>query len=92
MKKFVALSLAMMLALAMCLPVFARYEGCMYCESRLKTVIDPEPEIVYVPCSVVEGEMDTWVYTYEEEYCIKNDHFNSRTLIRQEYICGHTPD
>lgn len=40
----------------------------------------------------VEGETDTWIYTYEVETCIKSGHVNSCTLIRQEYICGHTPD
>lgn len=90
MKKITALSLTLILALSLCLPIFARYEGCMYCESRLKTSTDVDK--VCVPCSVVEGKKDTWVYTYEEEYCIKNNHFNSRTLIRQDYICGHTPD
>lgn len=90
MKKFVALSLAMMLALAMCLPIFARYEGCMYCESRLETTTRTRTETC--ACYAVEGETDTWIYTYEVETCIKSGHVNSCTLIRQEYICGHTPD
>lgn len=88
MKKFTALSLALLLALSLCTPILARYEGCMYCESRLRTEIRSTVEAV--PCQVVSGEWDLCTYTYKEEYCIKNDHWNSSILISQVLECGHS--
>lgn len=51
MKKFVALCLALMLTLAMCVPAFARAEICADCGTHLSTRV--ETRMKAVKCAVV---------------------------------------
>lgn len=50
MKKFVALSLALMLTLAMCVPAFARAEICADCGTRLSSRV--ETRMKAIKCAV----------------------------------------
>lgn len=89
-KKFVALSLALILTLVMCVPAFARAEICADCGTRLSTRVKTEMEAV--PCAVVHGEWDLWTYKYQVEYCPTCGESWAETLISQKFECGHTAE
>lgn len=88
MKKFVALSLALMLTLAMCVPAFARAEICADCGTRLSSRVETRMEAV--KCNVISGKWDLWTRKYLVEYCPTCGQSWAETLISEKFDCGHT--
>lgn len=87
MKKFAALSLALMLTLAMCVPAFARAEICARCGTRLSSRV--KTEMKAEKCNVIPTEWDLWVRKYLVEYCPTCGESWAETLISEERECGH---
>ncbi len=87
MKKYICLLLIVILSLTLCVPAFARYEGCPSCETRLVTRIADGAKAV--KCDIIPSEYDIWYYEYLVEYCPNCGEEQSRTLISKRFECGH---
>lgn len=68
-KKFICLTLAIVLVLALCMPVAARYIHCRFCEDGKITTRTQRTIIGTVPCEKDESMTDYVYLVVKEKFC-----------------------
>lgn len=68
-KKLISLTLAIVLVLALCMPVAARYIHCRFCEDGKITTRTQKTKIGTVPCKIDESMTDYVYRVVEEKFC-----------------------
>lgn len=69
MKKVICLTLAIVLALSMCIPALARFDQCKNCESTTLRTKSRETEIGTQQCDVDPSKTDTVYWVEYVAYC-----------------------
>lgn len=88
MKKFISLTLVVILALALCLPVAARYIHCPYCWDGKVLTEELDSEFVgYVECPIDESMRDPVYEVTYREYCNSCDY--EMVWTEEESYCRH---
>lgn len=91
MKKVICLTLAIVLALSMCLPIFARYDQCKQCEDGKLSTETRLTFLRYEPCSKYpESGFDDKVYLQERVIVCDNCNYEKVMSGAKEVSrCNH---